>query len=302
MDLLPSIVPAEYDSYGFPSNNMMKVKNVYYPKKPCIPTIEIKGKTYYVRVDCSAVSCPRINRVQVDKLDLAENGRYTYMLYKEAGEYHIAYVKVQSAMEFGSLHKTLFYEVRPEELLIAGEFRKVDNLIQYNFLSGTYALPIFERRNITNQGNAYAKQLTPFFQSLYPSLTFQFTTKTIIPGTLKVTVEEIRELEAKGFDVALFEDKGVCNECSSSMEGHLASIAMYEDSIKKEREGMKKNPKLYQGYSIPRWEAEIARLQAILARCAAPPLRLTSVMAGGKRKTRRTYRKKHYKRPRTLKH
>ncbi len=305
MEPLNSIPRNKYSNYEFPQNKNMNVYHAYTEKKSCVPTVKINDKTYYVRVDCKGI-CPRINRVVVDKLNTAANGTYTYMLYKEDGVTHIAYALVQSAMEYGSLHKSLFYEVAPQEIIIAGEIKKEDNTILYNFQSGTYALKIFEKHgyNAPSQ-DAYARNtITPLLQSLYPMLIFTYTTRpaSFIPSSLQVTVEEIQQLEAKGFDVKLFTDKNICSQCGSEA-AIRASIAELETSIQREQRVMRMNPKLFMGHSIPFWTSQIAEKQATLEACAAPLYLRNVLPAGGKRRAK-THRKKRIqtKRHHTRKH
>ena len=306
MDPLHNSIPRnKYSNYGFPQNKNINVYHAYTEKKSCVPTVKINNKTYYVHVDCKDI-CPRINRVVVDNLEGAANGTYTYLLYKEDGVIHIAYALVQSAMEYGSLHKSLFYEVAPNEIIIAGECKKEDDTIFYNFMSGTYALKIFEKHGYNAPAQeAYAHDtITPLLQSQYPMLTFTYTTRpaSFIPSSLKVTVEEIQQLEAKGFEVKLFEDKNMCSQCSGNYDGYRAAIAQYEEAIQREQIGMKKNPKLYVGSSIPYWTNEIERLNAIIAQCSGPQLHLRDVLpAGGKRRTK-THRKKITKHRRKTQH
>ncbi len=297
MEPVPNSVTAnQYNNYGFPKN--MKNKNVYTQKNPCVATLAINGRTYYVKVACKDV-CPRMNRVLVDNFDNAPDGIYTYMLYKKGGQLGFAYVKVLSTMEYGSLHKTLFYETGPEEVIIAGECKKEGTNISYNFQSGTYAAKIFEKHKYNSpKQQAYAgSTITPLLQSLYPTLTFTYSTEPSFINKIRVSIEEIRELEEKGFEVILFENRASCLKCSSSMEPHRAQIAQYQGQIQKEQEGMKKNPKLYHGYSIPFWQSEIERIQAIINECEDPALQkhLRDVRTGGKRKTRKQKKSKRVK-------
>ena len=297
MEPLHNSIPRnKYSNYGFPQNKNINVYHAYTEKKSCVPTVKINNKTYYVRVDCKDI-CPRINRVVVDNLEGAANGTYTYLLYKEDGAIHIAYALVQSAMEYGSLHKSLFYEVAPKEIIIAGECKKEDNTIFYNFMSGTYALKIFEKHGYNAPAQeAYARDtITPLLQSLYPMLTFAYTTRpaSFIPSSLQVTVEEIRALEAKGFDVKLFADKNTCSQCSGNYDGHLATISQLQGFINR------MNP---QNIMKRIYEEQIQERQAIIAQCSGPQLHLRDVLSAGGKRRAKTHRKKITKHRRKTQH
>jgi len=89
------------------------------------------------------IQCDIITSIKLDGSSTTiTNGSYTYMLIYTDGEF-IMYLAEEMPSEFGTKHFCIFNLIRQQHpdayIAIAGELQVTDNVIKFNFESGTYS-------------------------------------------------------------------------------------------------------------------------------------------------------------------
>ena len=139
---------ADYDYGKFNKTPLIEIeqpksKRIVNSPKNCV---EINGKFFHVDIENIKIIYDNIRIYQNDDIKRIDNGIYTWILTQSVsdsgkcdGLYNLYFNKVLTPIELGTLHSNIISRIEDIcSVRLAGEFKKTDNKLEYNFLSGTY--------------------------------------------------------------------------------------------------------------------------------------------------------------------
>jgi hypothetical protein len=83
-----------------------------------------------------------------------EDGIYTWILAEK-----FACCRVLSMFEIGTIHQIIVLRTGSSKIIAAGELNIKEGKLYYNFMSGTYMLPLMKNRQRKQEGKCNAKEL-----------------------------------------------------------------------------------------------------------------------------------------------
>ena len=124
-----------------------------------------------------------------------EDGIYTWILAKtEKVEEFFACCRVLSMFEIGTVHQIIVLRTGATHIIAAGELKVEKGKLSYNFMSGTYMVPLMEIRQKKEEGKCndeeFDKHLIQKMEKYFPGGLYLGNDKTLInSGPLKDGVE-----------------------------------------------------------------------------------------------------------------
>jgi hypothetical protein len=159
----------------------------------------------YVLVEKGDASKEFLDSIEV-YMDAASlpDGLYCWIL-TEPGKF--AAIQVLSALEVGSIHKTIVHKLGVTKIYGAGEMRKdKGGVVSYNLLSGTYMVEWLASAEACR--GQLESEIRAAFERLFPGASF--STTTFITRKLRLTATELDRYTRYGFRVRLFDDAKEC--------------------------------------------------------------------------------------------
>ena len=214
---------AKEEAYIFKSDCRIQTSDTGEVIKARFP----KADDFYPRVH-AALS----RRIFQDEALLSQpDGVYCYIVFERDETPHIAFARTRSAWEFGTKHSAIVYALGLTELLFAGEFRKTDKTIEYNFLSGTYLAdynielsPESYARIKTNRQTYMKALLDPLgFVAAYFEYPGDPDKSFIRTADMPVLSDEIAELTTLGATLSAYPTQKLC-ESEDSLARQIARL------------------------------------------------------------------------------
>lgn len=161
----------------------------------------------------------RVERFDQTTLLKADNGIYTWILYKKKDDPNIyfASARAKSIVEMGTLHFAVARGVEASTIHGAGELKKVGDEIIFNFLSGSFMKNWISGKNpLCELPEMEMFIRNNYLEPMFPRTKISFTKATFIEKYyLKVpTMEEIQSYADEGFVVCVH-PKDKKDECKS---------------------------------------------------------------------------------------
>jgi hypothetical protein len=156
------------------------------------------------------------------------DGLYCWIL-TDPGKF--AAIQVLSALEVGSIHKTITHKLGVTKIHGAGEMRKdKGGLISYNLLSGTYMNEWLASAEACR--GQLESEIRTAFERLFPGVLFGFVTKTLISQKLRLTKKELERYARYGFIVTEFDDP---KECIKARDEEKNRQAAQQQAVQQQR-------------------------------------------------------------------
>lgn len=173
-----------------------------------------------------------IEILQDEQLSTCSDGVYLWMLATKNNSKHLFFTKPRTIYEIGTKHMHMVKKIEPDIIHLAGEFRLDNNILSFNYLSGTYsdkitypnttilatskrffAYNIRFRYNVDNMKIIYDDSLAQFNKrqedDTQPST-------LLIPSRLTVTVDDLLFFVINGISINYFISARDCNNYNST--------------------------------------------------------------------------------------
>jgi hypothetical protein len=167
-------------------------------------SVQTEDGEKYVLVEKGGASKEFLDNIEVytDTASLPD-GLYCWIL-TDPGKF--AAIQVLSALEVGSIHKTIVHKLGVTKIYGAGEMRKNNGVVSYNLLSGTYMNEWLASAEACR--GKLESEIRTAFERLFPGASFGTT--TLISRKLRLTATELDRYTRYGFRVRLFDDAKEC--------------------------------------------------------------------------------------------